>query len=248
MVFAAEAPALAVDLQYDPGPSNKLQAVRELDIQTRICMRSAILSVLREGLRDRDSLIDYAVMACGGLLQRMLMSGYGTDPMTAESSRSYLQNLASVELSKIPGISDSAPAQGLNADVAVPPASTSRSMADMANELTQAPKIAIAVIRKRGILGLIKEISDCYKSGGKANEMLFKCVYLDIAARHIDQIAAEALHTSINPFFQDSKFGARIGPVLQEAHMDVDGANRYLRSISAAIRKIADAELDEHPL
>jgi hypothetical protein len=86
---------------------------------------------VRQGLRDRDSVIGFAVQACGGELQQMLISGFATEPMTSESSMSYLRSLASKELAMIPGISNSEVEQSTNEDKTSNVDEGTRNAADM---------------------------------------------------------------------------------------------------------------------
>lgn len=118
-----------------------------------------------------------------------------------------------------------------------------RTPENMANELEQAAKIAVTTLRTKGIYGLINNIEKCYSYPKKLSDQNFQCLYLDVAGKYLDRTASETFNVPQKPFFQDDQFGARIGPVLEKANMDLKGANKYMENVTTVIVKMVDARI-----
>ncbi len=120
---------------------------------------------------------------------------------------------------------------------------TARTKNDMLNELNQAAKISLSTLDKSGIYGLINKIEKCYSIPKKDNNENYKCIYLDVVGRYLEQVAIEELKVSQKPFFKDDQFGSRIGPVLGREGMDINEANVYIDYISTVLEKMVNEEI-----
>lgn len=107
-----------------------------------------------------------------------------------------------------------------------------RSEEEIEKDFSRAATNAVETYKKEGMSGLTTKTQDCYD---QHIENQFFCVYLDIASRHIDQMAVEEMHFPPNEYFADKQFGTRLAPVLTSANMDMNSANTYLKAIIPVI-------------
>lgn len=113
--------------------------------------------------------------------------------------------------------------------------STQRSAEAIADDLQRAAQKTASVYQSGGMVGLIEQVSECYAS----DKNRYYCIYLDVAARGVDQAVAAA-----NPkfprsdFFANEPFGQRIGPILIDAGLTLEEANEYLATITPTINKL----------
>ncbi len=104
-------------------------------------------------------------------------------------------------------------------------------------DLEKASEFVVNTYREFGITGLEIAIEDCYKEN---IENHFYCLYLDLGARHIEQVMVVNMALPPENFFSDEKFGPRIAPVFIGAGMDMDTANHFLYVVTPLINDMTD--------
>ena len=114
---------------------------------------------------------------------------------------------------------------------------------NIAADLVQAAKTAVATYQESGMTGLVGKTKECYQ---KLSGKQFKCVYLDLASRRIDQIATVGTNFPPNIFFANEQFGSRIRPaLLGRANMSQEQANEYLRTSTPIINQLVEKQLGQ---
>lgn len=109
---------------------------------------------------------------------------------------------------------------------------------NVVTDVVQAAKTAVATYQESGMTGLIGKTKECYQ---KLNGKQFKCVYLDLASRRIDQIATIGTNFPPNIFFANEQFGVRMkSALLGRANMNQEQANEYLRTITPVINQLVE--------
>ena len=75
--------------------------------------------------------------------------------------------------------------------------------------------------------------------------MSFKCIYFDLASRHIDQLMADGMNYPPTSFFSDEEFGPRIMPVFSNNNItDEKEMNDYLRSATPTIDTLVNKRIN----
>jgi len=114
---------------------------------------------------------------------------------------------------------------------------------NIATDLAQAAKTAVATYRESGMAGLVEETKECYeKTSGKQ----FKCVYVDLASRRIDQLSIVGTKFPPNVFFANEQFGSRMqSALLGRANMSQEQANEYLRGMTPVVNQLIEKEIGQ---
>jgi len=102
---------------------------------------------------------------------------------------------------------------------------------------------AVKTYRKTGMAGARIEVEDCYKN---VKKRVFYCLYLDFAARHIDQLMVAANSFPPQEFFDDKAFGSRASAIYASAKMNKSQINDHLKLLVPTINRFVDEELSEH--
>lgn len=114
---------------------------------------------------------------------------------------------------------------------------------NIAADVVEAAKTAIATYRESGMTGLIRKTKECYQ---KLNGQQFKCVYLDLASRRIDQLSTVGTNFPPNIFFSNEQFGTRMkSALLESAKMSQEQANEYLQTTTPVINHLIEKQLDQ---
>lgn len=116
-----------------------------------------------------------------------------------------------------------------------------RTDIEIARDLDDATNLVVAKYRKEGMAGLITETKSCYERTSGSDR--FYCVYIDIASRRVDQIVTESMQWPPNDFFYGEQMESRVGPVLSDAGIDTDTANRYLAMLSQTVNDLIGKKL-----
>lgn len=110
--------------------------------------------------------------------------------------------------------------------------SQARTPEEVMRDIDRATSKAAITYKSGGMSGLIESTEKCYKSSA-ANK--YYCVYLDIAARHIDQMVVQSMHFPPNEFFTVEALVSRVFPALVSSGMNVDTASDYVSSMEQVI-------------
>ena len=86
--------------------------------------------------------------------------------------------------------------------------------------------------------GLVGQSKDCWKN---VSPKSYLCLYIDLAARYIDQSMSSRQNFPLHPYFEDQQFGERAGGIYNYNNVDMQEANKHLMSaqtkINAAVNK-----------
>lgn len=118
--------------------------------------------------------------------------------------------------------------------------SYAKSPKDVQKEVNEAVNAVYKIYKKNGMSGLITYTTQCYE---KTNNTEFRCVYIDLASRYIDQVMVEQLHFPPTEFYSDELFGPRIFAVFTNKNMNEDKSNEYLQAATPIVNKAVDKKL-----
>lgn len=93
-MIAATQPAEAQPLDYDPHLAMERESFLRLYVATARCMRGAAISVLRNGERDRETVLGFMQQVCGGPLKTRLTGFEGFTTAQADGLIQYLTEQA----------------------------------------------------------------------------------------------------------------------------------------------------------
>lgn len=119
-----------------------------------------------------------------------------------------------------------------------------RTGEQVAADLKKAARVSVKVYRGDsgllgGMAGLIGNSMDCYKQLAKFK---YYCLYLDIAARRIDELGGAGIQFPRAEYFDDEQFGARVGELFIQSNMNQEQANEYLSVMTPIINKLVEEE------
>lgn len=106
VAFLIVIPSVADDIKYDQKSADEAAIFRDIEVKTRVCLSDSERIVIRQGLRDRDAIIKFAMRSCSFPLSKFLSAGYGTKQVSAEVAVTYIKTLAQAELKEITSIAD----------------------------------------------------------------------------------------------------------------------------------------------
>lgn len=115
-----------------------------------------------------------------------------------------------------------------------------RTGEQVAADLKKAARVSVKVYRGDGMTGLIGNSMDCYK---QLTKFKYYCLYLDIAARRIDELGGAGTQFPRTEYFDDEKFGPRVGELFIQSNMNQEQANEYFSVMTPIINKLVDEEL-----
>jgi len=114
-----------------------------------------------------------------------------------------------------------------------------RTGEQVAADLMKAAKISVATYRSNGMSGLIGKSKDCHKQLAKFK---YYCLYLDLAARRIDQLGVAGTKFPLTEYFDDEQFGERADEIFIRTNLSRDQANDYLSNMVPVVNKLVDEE------
>ena len=87
--------------------------------------------------------------------------------------------------------------------------------------------------------GLIGKSQGCYKQLAKFK---YYCLYLDLAARRIDQLGGAGLQFLPTEYFDDEQFGGRAGEIFIRTNLSREQADEYLLNMTPIVNKLVEEE------
>ena len=112
-----------------------------------------------------------------------------------------------------------------------------RTAEQIGNDMLEAANVTVSTYKSSGMSGLISSSKTCYKNLAK---MKFYCLYIDVAARHIDEVAGGGSKFPRNDYFTDKQFLPRAKIIFTNSGASMDDANEYLRNSDKVISKMVD--------
>ncbi len=122
---------------------------------------------------------------------------------------------------------------------AVANAQQQRTEEQILADLMKAARVSVATYRATGMSGLIGKSKDCYK---RLSKFKYYCVYLDLAARRIDQLGGAGTRFPPTEYFDDVQFGERTEEIFLRSSMNREQANEYLSDVAPVVNKFVDEE------
>jgi hypothetical protein len=112
-----------------------------------------------------------------------------------------------------------------------------RTEEQVATDLLKAAKVSDTTYRSNGMSGLIGKSKDCYKQLAKFK---YYCLYLDLAARHIDRLGGGGKTFPLTEYFDDDQFLNRAGEIFIKSNLTMEQANEYLANMTPIVNKFVD--------
>ena len=114
-----------------------------------------------------------------------------------------------------------------------------RTGEQVAADLLKAARVSVATYRANGMSGLIGKSQGCYKQLAKFK---YYCLYLDLAARRIDQLGGAGLQFLPTEYFDDEQFGGRAGEIFIRTNLSREQADEYLLNMTPIVNKLVEEE------
>lgn len=112
-------------------------------------------------------------------------------------------------------------------------AAQARSAAQVQQQIDSATAETLSVYERSGMAGLQENTQRCYRSTAVP---AFRCVYLDMTARLLDEGIAKTRGYSTYDFFtNDTLFDARVAPTFESLNLRDDEVGQYVQSLGQAI-------------
>lgn len=103
-----------------------------------------------------------------------------------------------------------------------------RTAEDVERELKQAAEKVASTYRNGGMSDLVAVTKECYQ---RVAQNGFRCVYLDLGSRYIDQAASSAGMPATS-YFSDQLFGARVNSVFRMTNLTSQQAADYIGNVA----------------
>jgi hypothetical protein len=98
----SELPKKAGSVTYDVEAMQKAEMLQHQMVNVAVCMRTASGAMLRSGIRDKETIVSFAVNACGPVLVKYLVPSTGFPDKDATTV--FARTMAERELMSIPGV------------------------------------------------------------------------------------------------------------------------------------------------
>ena len=115
-----------------------------------------------------------------------------------------------------------------------------RSGEEITTDLLKAANTSVATYKSDGMSSLISKSKDCYKNLSKYK---FYCIYIDLAAYHIDELVRAGHPFPPMEYFSSEQFLSRSGEIFISANLTMEKTNGYLRDMTPIVNKMVDDAL-----
>jgi hypothetical protein len=115
-----------------------------------------------------------------------------------------------------------------------------KTPAQIEENANRAAKLAVDTYTENGMSGLIGKSQECFKLLAKRG---LECVAIDLASRHIDNLAVSQMKFPATDYFTNGPFGARVGPAFRQAGMDMQMANQLLQVLTPMVNQAVERYL-----